>query len=57
MKKIISVTLSEDVLATVDKWRERQPVRPSRSALFELALVEWIRVLDRREKRRRAKKA
>jgi metal-responsive CopG/Arc/MetJ family transcriptional regulator len=54
-RKVVSVSLPIELTEAVERWRNKQIARPSRSVFFEIALAEWIKVLDRREKRRQKK--
>jgi len=54
-RRVVSVTLPPEIIEAVDRWRDRQIARPSRTAFFEIALTEWIKALDRRERRRKKK--
>lgn len=49
-KKMVGLALDPKLLERLDRWRERQDVPPSKTAVLEAAIREF---LERREKRDR----
>jgi predicted transcriptional regulator len=50
LKKMTSLALDPELLARLDKWIASQDVRPSKTAVHEAALREF---LDKRETKKR----
>jgi type IV secretory pathway protease TraF len=41
--KMVSTKLPTDLLAEMERWRDQQPLRPPKSAIYEAALRQFLR--------------
>jgi len=51
-KKMVSYALDPAILRRLDEWRARQDPAPSKTAIIESALRDWLDGRESKEKRR-----
>lgn len=52
LKKMVSYALDPDLLKRLDAWLARQDPAPSKTAVIETALRDWLDGREAKEKRR-----